>query len=141
MRVVCVEPDKTAYELEMPSTLEAMQKAVGGYIEAVYPWEDEAAIICNEEGKIAKLPANRALLDSNGDMYDIVCGTFLVVGLTEEDFGSLTDKQVEHYIDLFRNPEVFLNFVDGSLQSFQLSCICSGCLLSCFSSHNRIVNS
>ena len=110
MKVVCVEPDKAAYEMEMPNSLEALQKAVGGYIQAVYPWEDEAALICNEDGKIAKLPANRSLRYPNGDIYDIVCGTFLVVGLTEENFGSLTDEQVKTYIRRFRSPEVFLNF-------------------------------
>ncbi len=36
------------------------------------------------------LPLNRALRDEDGQMYDAVAGTFLVVGLGEEDFASLT---------------------------------------------------
>ena len=110
MKVVCVEPDKAAYEMEMPNSLEALQKAVGGYIQAVYPWEDEAALICNEEGKLEGMTPNRALRDEEGEVYDIVHGTFLIVGLTEEDFGSLTDEQVKKYIEMYYTPELFLNF-------------------------------
>ena len=109
MKVVCVEPDKATYEMEMPNTLEALQKAVGGYIQAVYPWDDNVALICNDEGKLINLPPNRALRDPYGKLNDIVCGTFLVVGLTAENFGSLTDKQVETYIRRFHNPEAFLS--------------------------------
>ena len=109
MRVVCVEPDKQPYEMEMPNTLEALQKAVGGYIQAVYPWEDNAALICNEEAKLINLPPNRALRDPHGKLYDIICGTFLVVGLTAENFGSLTDEQAAAYIRRFRDPEAFLS--------------------------------
>ena len=36
------------------------------------------------------LPLNRALRDEDGQMYDAVAGDFLVVGLGEEDFASLT---------------------------------------------------
>ena len=35
LRVVMVEPGKPAYETEIDNTLEAEQKAVGGYIEGV----------------------------------------------------------------------------------------------------------
>ena len=36
MRVVYVEPNKVPRVMEMPHTLEAEQKAVGGFIELVY---------------------------------------------------------------------------------------------------------
>ena len=32
------------------------------------------------------LPLNRALRDDNGEIYDIVAGTFLVTGLTDDSF-------------------------------------------------------
>ena len=38
------------------------------------------------------LPLNRALRDENGEMYDAIAGDFLVVGLGEEDFASLTPE-------------------------------------------------
>lgn len=48
-------------ETEINSGLEALQKAVGGHIQAVYPYEDPVAIVCNEEGKIMGMPLNRRL--------------------------------------------------------------------------------
>ena len=48
-------------------------------------------IICNEEGKLIGLEPNRVLRDEEGNTVDIIFGTFIVAGLTEDDFGSLTD--------------------------------------------------
>ena len=42
--------------------------------------------VCNEEGKMLGLPMNRALTDESGVPYDIVCGTFFVVGIGDENF-------------------------------------------------------
>lgn len=72
MRVLVVEPGKRPVVREMQTGLEALQKAVGGLIEAVYPFEEPVAIVCNEEGKLLELPLNRALLDENGNVYDII---------------------------------------------------------------------
>ena len=63
MRVVLVEPGKLARVVNMENSLEAMQCAVGGYIEALYPYEDMVAIVCNEEGKMNGMMLNRALYD------------------------------------------------------------------------------
>lgn len=106
--VVLVEPQKEARVAKIDNTLETMQTIVGGYIEAVYPFNDEVALVCNEEGKIAGLPLNRALKDSDGQIYDIVAGTFLVAGLTEDNFGSLTDEQIDCYLKEFKHPEKFV---------------------------------
>ncbi len=40
MNVLMVEPGKAPYETEIGDGLEAMQSAVGGNIQAVYPYED-----------------------------------------------------------------------------------------------------
>lgn len=60
MRVLMVEPGKPPYETELKDGLKSMQKAVGGYIEGCYPFEDPVALICNENGKVDGLPLNRA---------------------------------------------------------------------------------
>ena len=62
----------------------------------------------NEEGKLEGLPLNRALYDEDGEMYDVIAGSFLVAGLTEEGFGSLTPEQMEKYEDLYHQPETFV---------------------------------
>lgn len=72
------------------------------------PFEEEVAIICNEEGKINGLPLNRALYDDRGKIYDVVAGTFLVTGLTEDSFGSLTPEQVNTYTQMYQTPETFM---------------------------------
>ncbi len=79
-----------------------MQHQVGGLIQALYPFEDAAAIICNDEGKLLGLPWNRPLFDEDGQIYDVIAGTFLVVGLTEDDFGSLSDEQIQKYTEMFQ---------------------------------------
>lgn len=101
IRVLIVEPGKAPCPADIPSGLESLQHQVGGLIQALYPFED-AAIICNDEGKLLGLPWNRPLFDEDGNIYDVIAGTFLVVGLTEDDFGSLTEEQVKRYTDLFR---------------------------------------
>ena len=114
MQVIVVEPDKEAEIREIGSGLESLQEAVGGWIEAVYPYKDPVAIVCNEEGKLDGLPLNRALRDEDGYIYDVIAGTFLVVGLTEDNFGSLSDEFAERYLEYFRQPEVFLQ-VNGRI--------------------------
>lgn len=81
---------------------------VGGDIEAAYPYDDPVALVMNGEGKLNGLPLNRALRTDDGDLYDIVAGDFLVVGLTEEDFGSLSPELMEKYEKQFHQPEAFI---------------------------------
>ncbi|MCF2661506.1 DUF3846 domain-containing protein [Pseudoflavonifractor phocaeensis] len=117
MRVLIVEPGRAPYEKEIPSGLAAMQNIVGGLIQALYPFEEPVALICNDEGKLLGLPMNRALRESRtGKPYDIVCGTFLLCGASpdEEDFISLTDEQLRNYKAVFAKPELFLN-IGGQL--------------------------
>lgn len=59
--VLLVEPNKYPKMIEIDDTLEAMQTVVGGDIEEYMPFEDEVAIICNEEGKVNGLTPNRAV--------------------------------------------------------------------------------
>ena len=112
--VLVLEPMKKPYVKEIEHTLENLQKEVGGSIEAVYPFEDKVAIICNDEHKFNGMPMNRCLRDQDGEIYDILGGNLLVVGLTEYDFGSLTPEQVEKFSDYFQTPEMFMN-INGSL--------------------------
>ena len=116
MTVLVVEPMKEPRVVTLPTGLEALQKAVGGYIEAVYPFEDPVALICNEEGKFAGLELNRGLYDDKGKLYDILAGTFLVTGLTEDNFGSLSPELIEKYTDMYRTPQMFIR-VNGELMA------------------------
>ena len=110
--VLVVEPGKEPYGKEIDSGLESLQHEVGGYIEAVYPFEEPVAIVCNEEAKLEGLPLNRALRDDDGDIYDIVAGTFMVVGLTDDSFGSLTPELMQQFTVHFKTPEQFAKLGD-----------------------------
>ena len=103
MDVLIVEPEKSPRMANISGDLESLQKAVGGYIEAVYPYDDPVAIVCNEEVKLIGLPLNRKLED-----HDIIAGTFIVCGLGEEDFDSLTPELAEKYREKFADPEIFM---------------------------------
>ena len=108
IKVVLVEPNKNARVTKIKSKLEDMQHVVGGYIQAIYPYEDPVAIVCNEEGKLDGLPLNRALkMDGNGEIYDIISGTFFIAGLNEENFDNLSDELAEKYLNKFLEPEKF----------------------------------
>ena len=108
IRVLYVEPAKMPEVIEIEHTLETLQSLVGGYIQVLYPWEDEVAVICDDEGKIKGSPLNRALENDRGEVYDVIAGNFIVAGLTEDSFGSLPDAYIAKYCEKFCAPEVFL---------------------------------
>ncbi len=108
MKILVVEPQKTPYEKEINGDLKSLQNEVGGFVEAVYPYDDPVAIVCNEEGKMIGLDLNRALYGEDGQMYDIVAGTFFITGLGESDFASLSQELMEKYRKKFYSPEIFV---------------------------------
>ena len=105
MKVLVVEPQKPCRVQEIES-LADMQQLVGGDIEAVYPFQELVAVVCNADGKALGLPMNRPLLDKDYLPYDIIRGTFFVAGLGQEDFISLTDEQIQRYKSLYDNMQI-----------------------------------
>ena len=117
MRIIIVEGGKRPYEAELEHDLESMRRCVGGNIEVVYePGGRDAALICNDEGKLLGLPLNRALRDEEGEIYDVVAGTFFICGTPpdSESFTSLTDEQVDYWMERFAKPEFFVR-VNGQI--------------------------
>lgn len=108
IHILVIEPGKKPYEKDIGSDLESLQNAVGGYIQALYPYDEPVALICDEEGKLNGKELNRALRDENGDIYDVIAGTFLVVGLGEDDFDSLSPELTEQFKKKFAVPEIFI---------------------------------
>ena len=62
------------------------------------------------------LPANRGLRDENGQIYDIVFGTFFLCGAPADcdHFTNLTTEQIEQYRKMFYTPEMFWG-MDGHI--------------------------
>ena len=116
MRVLVVEPERRPEVREIDGSLDSMQKIVGGLIQPVYPFDEPVALVCNDEGKLMNLPANRGLRDEDGQIYDIVCGTFFVCGAPgdSDHFTSLSPEQIKQYQKLFYTPEMFWG-MDGRI--------------------------
>ena len=114
MNVLMVEPEKVPYETQIGNDLQSMQAALDGHLEAVYPFDQPVALVCNEDGKRDGLPFNRALRDADGDVYDIVAGNFFIVGLGQNDFTDLPHELAERFAEQFRQPELFMH-VDGKI--------------------------
>ena len=114
MNVLMVEPGKAPYEMQIGDDLQSMQAVVGGYIQAVYPFEQPVALVCRESGKLDGLTLNRALRDADGDIYDIVAGNFFIVGLGQNDFTDLPHDLAEQFAEQFRQPEMFVR-EDGKI--------------------------
>ncbi|NLD19977.1 MAG: DUF3846 domain-containing protein [Clostridiales bacterium] len=115
IRVLLVKPDEKAVMIEMEDSLDAMQETVGGMIEEYMPFEDEVAVVCNEEGKMTNLPPNRAIFDEKGEMQDIIAGPFFVcyAPIESEKFLSLTPELEAKYKEKFQFPEQFFRTPEG----------------------------
>lgn len=116
MKILKIEPGKLPEPMKIDGSLASMQALVGGTIQAIYPFSEPVAIICNDEGKLLGLPPNRALRHPRtGEVYDILCGTVFLCGAPpeEETFQSLSDAQIKRYRQAFFCPEVFLNTSEG----------------------------
>ena len=109
MRILLVEPGRVPRPAEIGDSLEDMQTVVGGHIQAVYPFEEPVALICNEEGKCLGLPLNRVLRLDSGEIYDVIAGTFFLCAapLDSDRFASLTEEQIARYAERFRAIELF----------------------------------
>ena len=103
MDVLVVEPGYVPYEKSI-NGLDEMQATVGGLIQAIYPYEEQVAIVCNEEGLLHGLEFNRSVPGGYGG----VVGTFFICGLGEEDFCSLTPEQMEKYRKEYHKAEILI---------------------------------
>ena len=103
MRAVFKAPGERAHAMVVPNDLHTIQDLVGGYIETVtipvtsrIGNEKGLIIICDEEGKLKEgVQPNFWCLTACDEIY----GPVLVVGADGEDFGSLTDHDVDLVLD------------------------------------------
>lgn len=110
MDILLIEPGKHPVTAAIDNTLSAMQAAAGGLIQAVYPFEESIALVCNEEGKLLPLLPNRTLRHpETGEVYDIIFGTFFLCSAPpdSENFESLSPEQISRYTEHFKCPEFF----------------------------------
>ena len=116
MKILKIDPGKKPETMDIENSLESMQSLVGGMIQAVYPFDDPIALICNDEGKILNLPLNRVLRNpENGEIYDIICGTMFLCGAPADSdhFTDLSPEEIVRYEAYYQNPEFFIKSDNG----------------------------
>ena len=117
IRVLYIAPMEKPKLMTIDHTLEKLQELVGGYIDVMYPWpeSDKVGVIVNDEGKVNGSMPNRCLED-----YDVIFGPFVIAGLTETDFGSLSDELAEKYFTKFAHPEMFFTSADNKVMCIKI---------------------
>ena len=103
MQVLIVRPGEYAKRATIDGTLESMQHLVGGMIEVVYPWEERAVIVCNDEALLLNMKPNRFV----AEIQEPIFGFFFVCGLGDGDLVGLTDEQLERFEKKFHYPQLF----------------------------------
>ena len=103
MFVLVVETGMAPYEKEV-NGLKEMQATVGGLITVIYPYEEQVAIVSNDESILEGMPFNRSVEGGYGGIF----GTFFVCGLGEEDFCSLPPEQMERFKKKFHQAEILV---------------------------------
>lgn len=107
MKVLVVEPGFLPYEEEIDG-LPAMKEIVGGPIQAIYPFQENVAVVCNAEGSNWRMEFNRSILERS---YGGVFGPFFVCGLGEDSFTSLTPEQMKKYKNRFKDAEILVTML------------------------------
>ena len=119
IHVVLVEPGKLAREADIGTELSDLQRAVGGgFIETFYPFDEACVIVLDDDGKLNGSLPNRAIYDEKGHVEDIIFGPFFICDGSTEEFGSLSEEQVERYKKKFEKPEHFY-MIDGEIFASQ----------------------
>jgi len=121
IRAIVCRPEELAEVEEIGTDLKSMQEVVGGFIEEYMPFtgddprEDDIAIICNEEGKMDRMPPSRAIADEDGQIMDIIAGPFFIcyAPIESETFESLPPDLEEKYLKKFEFPEQFFRTEKG----------------------------
>lgn len=107
LKVVFVQPMRTAKVIEIDNELDAMQKLVGGSIEEYMPFKEDVAIVCNEEGKLRELEPNRVVYDEHGQLREVICGDFFLcyAPLDSDSYLSMPEDLKQKYEETFKYPE------------------------------------
>ena len=87
---------RSIIEVNIDNSLEALQAAVGGYIETLTLIPDQVVMIVNEEGLLMGLEVNPFASAVAGTT---IVGNALVVGVDGEEFTDVPDK-IAHQIKI-----------------------------------------
>ena len=105
LKVLKVKPHEHPEVYMLKNTLEAMQEAVGGYIDIV-GLDDNVCILLNDEGKLIGLEGNRRIGS------DIIVGDFFVCGSDEEgNLTSLSEEELDTYWTIVNKKDTIFKYI------------------------------
>lgn len=101
LKCIYITPHHTPIELNLEvNEYKVLRDAVKGTIEITRPFDDNIAIVGNDEAKLINMEGNRRVGNS------IYAGPILIVGDNgSEDFVALSQEQAEIYKLIFEQPE------------------------------------
>lgn len=107
MRILIFEPGKNPRTADIPHSLDKMQAIVGGTIQAIYPWSERAALVCDDEGLLKDYRFNR-LVRGNA-----IFGTFFICGIDECDFSDLPENLISRFSEELHDPQALVRIPSG----------------------------
>lgn len=101
LKCIYITPHHTPIELNLEvNEYNVLRDTVKGIIEITRPFDDDIAIVGNDEAKLINMEGNRRIGKS------IYAGPILIVGDNGgEDFVTLTQEQADRYMQMFAQPE------------------------------------
>lgn len=108
MKILIVEPGRNPRTAHISPELSSLQRTVGGYIQAIYPWDDPVAVVCDEEALLKHSEFNRLVAPETA-----IFGTFFICGLSDENFTDLSDAIIAKYAQLLHDPEILIRTPNG----------------------------
>ena len=102
IRILVTEPGKPPVARFIRNDMTVMEEIVGENIREIDPFSVPAALLYNGKGDEQGLPRNFPLKNGNGEPYELIRGTFLVTGVRDGRYVSLTDAQILTLRELIR---------------------------------------
>jgi len=112
LRMLAVEPGKPSCILNIDSSIKSfddLENAVGGALEAFHPLCEARNVVFIRD-KYNDIPMKYRFKE-DGEIYDIVTGPFLIVGLaegTETEFRSLSNAEAHHFLHRYLFHDCFI---------------------------------
>lgn len=120
-RVIVARPGEEAYVTKLKPTYENLSALVGGMLEMTCPFDDDVAVISDEESKLKGKMPNRLMCGEFGGKFarkgipvDVYAGTIVIVGNRPDksEFDGLTDAEIEKYMHLYKEPQFKIGWFD-----------------------------
>ena len=97
MSVLLVRSEKEPRIVNVPHELPELQRLVGGMIEVVEPFDDDIALVCDENSQSNGKPVNRVINDHMN-----ICGDFFLCGYRETGLENIQEDKVFKHTSMFR---------------------------------------